>query len=319
MTPTLATDGNHYVLRFERILDHSPTAVWPALTTNEGLAAWFPARASFEARVGARMTFFFDDHDMDAPDGEVLEVVEPEVFAFAWGDDVLRFELAPEGAGTRLAFTHRFADRGMAARQAAGWEHCLDRLAGVEGESMATLLERYAVEFGQGRDGTAAELEDGRLRLRFERRLAHPRDRVWRALTEPGELAGWLAVAQLDLRPGGAVELRWQNAGRHIGRGTVTELDPPRLLAYELDVHGHVRWELLAEGDGCLLTLTVDAALGPDDAPKRLAGWHTHLGHLEALLGGAAVDWPRWDDEHRPAWQERHDRYAARLAAEPVA
>jgi len=33
--------------------------------------------------------------------------------------------------------------------------------------------------------------EQGRSVLRFERLLAHPPERVWRALIEPGELAHW--------------------------------------------------------------------------------------------------------------------------------
>jgi len=36
--------------------------------------------------------------------------------------------------------------------------------------------------------------------LRFERRLAHPPERVWRALTDPAELAIWL-VAAAELEP----------------------------------------------------------------------------------------------------------------------
>ena len=47
-----------------------------------------------------------------------------------------------------------------------------------------------------------------------------------------------------------------------------------------------------------------------------IAGWHVHLDHLEDALAGRAVDWARWDEEHRPAWQAHHDRYAARLEAE---
>ena len=35
---------------------------------------------------------------------------------------------------------------------------------------------------------------DGRPALRFERRLAHPIERVWRAVTEPAELARWFVA-----------------------------------------------------------------------------------------------------------------------------
>jgi uncharacterized protein YndB with AHSA1/START domain len=313
---TLLTDGDAYVLRFERLLARAPARVWTALTTPDGLAAWFPARVTVDLRVGGRMTFYFSDHDTAGPDGEVVELDEPRRFAFRWGEDVLRFDLVPAGGGTRLVFTHRFTDRGMAARQGAGWEHCLDALAGepVGPDRMAELLEAYAAAFDHGADGTVGEAPDGRTRLRFERRLAHGVDRVWRALTEPDELAGWLAEASLDLRPGGAVELRWLNS-EAVLHGTVAELDPPRVLALETDLHGRLRWELLREGDGCLLTFTVDLDATPDVLPLELAGWHVHLEHLAAALDGRPVDWSRWDADDRPRWQEHHDRYAARTAS----
>lgn len=43
-------------------------------------------------------------------------------------------------------------------------------------------------------DGTL-ETIDGRLALRFERTLAHPIERVWRALSEPDELGAWFPAA----------------------------------------------------------------------------------------------------------------------------
>ena len=38
---------------------------------------------------------------------------------------------------------------------------------------------------------------DGRPALRFERRLKHSVERVWRAVTEPAELARWFVVAEV--------------------------------------------------------------------------------------------------------------------------
>ena len=42
-------------------------------------------------------------------------------------------------------------------------------------------------------DGTQTTV-DGRPALRFERRLAHPVDRVWRAVSEPAELERWFVA-----------------------------------------------------------------------------------------------------------------------------
>ena len=54
-------------------------------------------------------------------------------------------------------------------------------------------------------DGTL-ERRDGRYILRYERRLRHPLDRVWAAITEPEQIVAWLGEADLELVAGGAVE-----------------------------------------------------------------------------------------------------------------
>ena len=40
--------------------------------------------------------------------------------------------------------------------------------------------------------------------LRYERRLAHPRERVWRALTDDAELAAWFPTTIEGERQNGA-------------------------------------------------------------------------------------------------------------------
>jgi uncharacterized protein YndB with AHSA1/START domain len=80
--------------------------------------------------------------------GEVLEVDEPNVLAFTWGDDALRFELSPEDDGTHLVLIDELPPE-AAARNAAGWERCLDRLAGVEPpqDGWQPRFEHYAAAF----------------------------------------------------------------------------------------------------------------------------------------------------------------------------
>jgi hypothetical protein len=52
----------------------------------------------------------------------------PSVMEFTWGTDLLRIELAADGAGTVLTLTDTFDDVGKAAWDAAGWHECLDLL-----------------------------------------------------------------------------------------------------------------------------------------------------------------------------------------------
>jgi uncharacterized protein YndB with AHSA1/START domain len=118
-------------LRFERRLGHPVDAVWRAITEPDRLKQWFPSTVSGRFLPGERLRFGFEQHDVADMDGEVTEADPPRRLAFYWGDDHLRFELEPEGDGCRLLFTCLLDARDKAARDAAGWHVCLDRLAGV--------------------------------------------------------------------------------------------------------------------------------------------------------------------------------------------
>ena len=161
-------------------------------------------------------------------------------------------------------------------------------------------------------DGTLERRGDRQL-IRFERQLDHPVERVWRALTEPDEIAAWLALAELDLTEGGRVVLSWQNTDKEgntaVARGTVSALEPPRLLEFDTDIHGRLRWELQPAGDGTHLTFTVDAQLPEDYELEVLGGWHIHLDHLDHVLDGGTIDWPNWWRDHLPEWERIRAAY----------
>jgi uncharacterized protein YndB with AHSA1/START domain len=59
-----------------------------------------------------------------------------------------------------------------------------------------------------------------------------PVDRVWKLVTEAEHLGRWFgdAGAEVDLRPGGAMELRWSEYGA--SRGRIEAVEPPRLFAF---------------------------------------------------------------------------------------
>jgi uncharacterized protein YndB with AHSA1/START domain len=166
--------------------------------------------------------------------------------------------------------------------------------------------------------GTYETREDGTRVLRFERRLNHPIGRVWAALTEPREIEAWLARAEIDLREGGRVRLEWLNADEHgqryehaLATGTISRLDPPRLIELDTDVHGRLTWELRPEGDRTHLTFTAAVELPDANLAMVLAGWHVHLDFLEDALAGERVDWPNWP---RDRWAVHNARYEGHLA-----
>lgn len=136
--------------------------------------------------------------------------------------------------------------------------------------------------------------------LRFERIFAHPIDRVWTALTQPGMIAQWLAPAEIDPRPGGRIRLAFTTSDSVVD-SVISEIDPPRVLEYRWvsngDDRGVVRWELADLGIGTRLLLT-HAYTGRDLA-SFMAGWKSHLLQLDAVLDEVPIPfpWPFWRAE----------------------
>jgi uncharacterized protein YndB with AHSA1/START domain len=157
----------------------------------------------------------------------------------------------------------------------------------------------------RSRYGTVHTRADG-YQLRFERHLLHPVEKVWDALINPAQRAQWLAPGELELTLGGRVSLAFTD-GDGVIDGRVTAITPPRLLEFtwtdQDNDFGFVRWELGADDGGTRLVLTHTV---PESARgfglPMLAGWHSLLDQLAALL----------DDQPfaRDRWQELHDDYA---------
>jgi uncharacterized protein YndB with AHSA1/START domain len=122
------------VIRFERTFPHPVHAVWVAISDPAQLQAWFPTTVEFGALApGEPIVFRFPDDAYPALHGELRTVEPPRRLMFTWGDDVLSFELQERdgGGACRLAFTVELDNAGKAARDGAGWESCLDMLAGT--------------------------------------------------------------------------------------------------------------------------------------------------------------------------------------------
>jgi uncharacterized protein YndB with AHSA1/START domain len=138
--------------------------VWQALTEREQLKAWFPCDVVVSGghwRPGAAISFIFGP-DMTVT-GEVLQVEEPRLLAYSWGEDILRFELSPHDGGTRLVLFDELPPN-TAARNAAGWEECLNLLAGSDPDPQAwrPRFASYAAAFSPAlgpQDGPPAGFE----------------------------------------------------------------------------------------------------------------------------------------------------------------
>lgn len=138
---------------------------------------------------------------------------------------------------------------------------------------------------------------DGHLGLRYERRLAHPPEKVWRALTESEHLEHWMPCDIVgERRAGASIDLPFWPG--HVERyaieepvlhGQIRVWEPPRVFEWTwgTDV---LRWELEETAAGTLLTFTT--WLGDDDATKAAntgAGYHVCLSFLETWLDTGAT------------------------------
>ena len=146
-------------------------------------------------------------------------------------------------------------------------------------------------------DSSHGELhvEGERSTLVFRRRLSHPPEAVWKAITDPGELARWhLTEAFVEGRVGGAVRLHRRTPQFEV-TGKVLTWDPPRVFEHEWKVlpgpyspageDAVIRWELTPEDDGTVLTLR-HRGLTRGFASIYIAGTHAFLDRLSAQLDG---------------------------------
>lgn len=145
-------------------------------------------------------------------------------------------------------------------------------------------------------------IKGGYVTLRYERRLRHPIEVVWKAITDPNELAVWFnAKAKIDAHPGGTIDYVNTASGFHT-TGRITVWDPPRAFGHEWHIapnpqlpngepKGAIRWSLERDGDFTILTATFTGLTKPTGL-RFAPGTHAYLDRLEAHLEHAALpDW----------------------------
>jgi len=99
-------------------------------------------------------------------------------------------------------------------------------------------------------------------RIDHEVLVEAPPERVWSIVTEPAHVGAWFGdSAEIDLRPGGEITLRWKEHGSFLGR--VEQVEPPRLFSFRWARPAGVAPE---EGNATLVEFT----LTPEGESTRL-------------------------------------------------
>ena len=137
--------------------------------------------------------------------------------------------------------------------------------------------------------------------------IAAPIERVWAVVTQPEHVGTWFgdAGAEIDLRPGGAIIIRWKDYGT--GYGIVERVEPPHVFAWRGALIGHtevrpdnstvVEFTLTAEGGGTRLrvvesgfhTLAIPADEALKQAEGNVEGWRIKMDELAAYVTGGVA------------------------------
>lgn len=131
--------------------------------------------------------------------------------------------------------------------------------------------------------------------------IAHPREKVWTAITTAEGLSSWFGdEATIDLRPGGSAHMTWANGNRANMR--VERVEKPAVFGFTWQIYGlaeddprrtYVEFTLEPTGTGTRLTVIESGfAQLPADAhgtayDGNAKGWASELGELVSYLDAA--------------------------------
>lgn len=117
-------------VRFVRTLPIGHEQLWGLVSDPAGLADWFPSpEVTYEPHEGGSISLSGDPYDPEGSTGVVHAFVPGERFSFDWEKDRLDLTVAQSGLGqSTLELVNTLSDEGGAARNAAGWDMCLDAL-----------------------------------------------------------------------------------------------------------------------------------------------------------------------------------------------
>jgi uncharacterized protein YndB with AHSA1/START domain len=131
--------------------------------------------------------------------------------------------------------------------------------------------------------------------------LAHPPQKVWAAITTAEGLGTWFGhKATIDLRPGGAAELTWDDGATANLR--VERVEEPTVFAFTWHIYGlpeedprrtYVEFTLEPVGSGTRLTVVESGFAQLSDDAYRAAfdgntdGWRRELAELVEYLDAA--------------------------------
>lgn len=294
-------------------IDAPRERVWQAITDADQLAQWL-----LPPMLGARMrrdedgTTFVLMGEMAVPFA-ALESADPPQRATirSMPDRLLAITcaLAEEQGGTRVAVTlsgfERLPEEAREDRllpSGMGWEKALANLKAFVAGAELPFPEGYvAALFGYRRKTKET--------IAVERSIwiDGPRERVWRAVTDPALIEQWFSPGtpweHSELAVGGRLFVRNSDTGEEMYTQVVEQLDPPHRLAMRTvgepaEPTFLSTYTLTEERGGTRLTITYTAyELEPDEGAwamfeQHAFGFGMMLENVRAVVEGAGLPYP---------------------------
>jgi uncharacterized protein YndB with AHSA1/START domain len=143
--------------------------------------------------------------------------------------------------------------------------------------------------------------------IKFERRLKHTKEIVWKAITDQKEIFRWLPdyKGTFDGYKDGSIDLLNVVSGSHV-TGNILVCDIQSVFEHEWHIAPNqmfpkgepesiIRWDLKQDGESNTFLTVTHSNLTKSTALTFAPGWHAYLDRLEAIL----------DNQVPPNWAHR--------------
>jgi uncharacterized protein YndB with AHSA1/START domain len=163
--------------------------------------------------------------------------------------------------------------------------------------------------------GAEVRKDEDKWTLVLVRELRHPPAKVWKALTEPGQLREW-APFDADRDLGSVGEVKLSTVGTptpQVSDSKVKRAEPPTLLEYSWGGND-LRWQLEPLGSGTRLTLWHNIDRG--FISMGAAGWHICFDVLDHLLAEDPLGRIVAGEAMKFGWPRLNGEYAAQFGVE---
>jgi uncharacterized protein YndB with AHSA1/START domain len=285
-------------LIIERTFRAPVALVWKAITDADAMRVWYFDLPEFKPEVGFEFQFIVEhagtiyDHRC-----KITESIPQKKLAYTWryadreGDSLVTMELFDEGETTRLKLTHEglesFPQHPDFGRESFtnGWT-----------EIIGSSLKDY--------------VEGPTHKLIVSREFEAPRDLVWKAWTDAGQVKAWLSLGEdstiesvtMDLREGGRfrIQTKQKEDGEFFtAAGTYLEVKAPERLVYTWDwekdgagtefgeLEGketQLTVEFREKGKRTELVLTQENFTSIESRDRHVGGWKGWLGRMAKFV-----------------------------------